>query len=64
MKYATTVGELIAALQTFRPDQSVIGEECRAKLVIVEQNAGSVLIAQARAEDGSPTLAKARQNAA
>lgn len=56
MQYATTVGELISALQALRPDQPVIGESCRAKLVVVEQNSGSVLIAQAREHDAKPAL--------
>lgn len=60
MQYATTVGELIAALQGFPSDQPVIGSECRAKLAIVEQNTGAVLIVQARRQDGPPKLASNR----
>lgn len=57
MHYATNVGELISALQRFRPDQPVIGEHCRAKLVIVEQTgSGSVLVAQASSSEAKPGI--------
>jgi len=57
MQYATTVGELIAALQQFPPDKPVIGERCRAQLVIVGQTTGSVLVAQATPAQVKPKIA-------
>lgn len=50
MQYATTVGDLIAALKQFPADKPVIGDHCRAQLVIVEQTTGPVLVAQATPE--------------
>jgi hypothetical protein len=50
-EYATDVKSLIAALQKLKPEQRVIGEACRALIVVSEQQSGEVLIAQGHQRD-------------